>query len=359
MKNSNKIRKETLLKITTAFVTLFLAIVGFFVFNNYNDSRQLTNSLIIIFFLFLLCTLSNILISFHSLRQTEDCFKEREQLHEKISNLSSQGIFLTNPKGIIIDLNMKAQSWFFDGPEDIKGKTIFRNIDCDLKTGKNVSIVFFNDMGSHFQAEIQIRTIDYENSKHFVIYIEDNSERIKRETFLKKMASEDPLTGLLNRRSFLHELNKEIERSSRIGLTCTIVLIDLDHFKKINDTYGHDFGDEVLVAFSSILKRNSRQLDILCRYGGEEFVLLFPHTDLENSMNILERIKDDFADFPYSYNIRPTFSGGAIITELKGDTVDVNLLLKEVDILLYKAKENGRNRIETKKNRKMKLIRVS
>ena len=359
MKSSEKIRKETLLKLTTAYVTLFLAIVGFFIFINDRDGRQLAISLMIIFFLFLLFTISNILISLRSVSQTEDLFKEREQIHEKISNLSSQGIFLTNSKGSIIDLNIKAQSWFFDGPEDIKGKTIFRNIDCDLKTGKNVSTVFFNDMGSHFQAEIQIRAIDYENSKHYVIYVEDNSERLKKETFLKKMANEDPLTGLLNRRSFLHELNKEIERSSRIGLTCTMVLIDLDHFKKINDTYGHDFGDEVLVAFSSILKRNSRQLDILCRYGGEEFVLLFPHTDLENSMNFLGRIKDDFADFPYSYNIRPTFSGGAITTELKGDKVDVERLLKEVDILLYEAKEKGRNRIETNKNRKMKLIRVS
>lgn len=359
MNSSKKIRRETILKLSTAYITLFFAIVGFFAFYNYRDIRQLVISLVILFFLFLFFAFCNLLISLRSVRKTENLFRERELIHEKISNMSSQGIFLTNSKGIIKNLNIKAQSWFYDSPEDIIGKTIFRNIDCDLKTGKNINSVFFNDMGSHFQAEIQIWAMDYENSKHYVIYVEDITERVSKENYLKKMASEDPLTGLLNRRSFLHELNKEIERSSRIGLTCTVALLDLDHFKAINDTYGHDFGDEVLVAFSSILKRNSRKLDIICRYGGEEFILLFPHTNLENSMNFLERIKDDFADFPYSYNLCPTFSAGAVTTEFKGDKIDVDLLLKEVDVLLYKAKENGRNRIESNKSRKMELIRVS
>jgi diguanylate cyclase (GGDEF)-like protein len=213
-------------------------------------------------------------------------------------------------------------------------------------------------MGTHFNAEILIRSIEFRSQRHYVIFVEDQTERINEVNLLKKLASEDPLTGLLNRRSFFHELNKEIERSSRIGLSCTIVLIDLDHFKQINDTYGHDFGDEVLRVFAQILRGNSRQLDIFCRYGGEEFLLLLPHTDLSNSMNFLKRIKSEFADYPYSYNIKPTFSGGAINTEIKDSKINVEQLLKEVDLLLYKAKENGRNRIETK-GLSIKLIKVS
>jgi diguanylate cyclase (GGDEF)-like protein len=227
-----------------------------------------------------------------------------------------------------------------------------------LKNSKKTRTVFYNDLGSHFQAESQIKAIDFEGKKHYVIFLEDQTKRINEENILKKMANEDPLTGLLNRRSFINELNKEVERSSRIGLTCTIVMIDLDHFKNINDTYGHDFGDEVLVAFAGILKANSRQLDILCRYGGEEFLLLLPHTTLESSMHFLDRIKREFAEYHYSFQIKPTFSGGAINTEIKDGSVDVNLLLKEVDTLLYKAKNSGRNKIETK-GHSFKLIKVS
>ena len=359
MKNSVTIKKETVFKLSTACITLFLTLVSFYVFYSFPDKKQLLTNLIFLFLLFLLFTIINLLISLRSVKKTELLYKENNQIYEKISNMSSQGIFLTTSRGVIRDLNIKAQSWFYEERANILGKTIFRNIDCDLRAGKKSNLVFYNDMGSHFQAEIQIKAIECHSEKHYVIFVEDQTDRINKENHLKKMASEDPLTGLLNRRSFLHELNKEIERSNRIGLTCTMALLDIDHFKNINDTYGHDFGDEVLKAFSAIIKRNSRQLDILCRYGGEEFVLLFPHTDLESSMNVLERIKSEFYYFSYSHHIRPTFSGGAIMAELKGDKAHVDLLLKEADVLLYKAKESGRNRIETNCSPKIKLIRVS
>lgn len=358
-KNFGLIKRETVLKLSTTYATFFLTFAGFLIFINNRENPDLILSLIILFVVLIISTVVNLLISLHSVKKTENLFREKEQLFKKISNMSSQGIIITTANGIIKDLNIKAQSWFYDDKREILDKSIFRNIDCDLKPGRKLTTVFFNDMGSHFQAEMQIRAIDFQNIKHFVIYIEDQTERINKENILKKMASEDPLTGLLNRRSFLHEMNREIERSSRIGMTCTIALLDLDHFKDINDTYGHDFGDEVLKAFSSILIKNSRRLDIMCRYGGEEFVLLFPHTDLENSLHFLDRIKVEFADFHYNHNICPTFSGGAINTELKGEKINVDSLLKEVDKLLYLAKEKGRNRIETHNNRKIKLIRVS
>jgi len=135
-------------------------------------------------------------------------------------------------------------------------------------------------------------------------------------------------------------------------------MIDLDHFKNINDTYGHDFGDEVLKVFAQILKNNSRQLDIFCRYGGEEFMLLLPHTDLDNSMQFLYRIKNEFANHHFSNNIKPTFSGGIINPELIKGKVDTDKLFKEVDTLLYKAKSSGRNQIATEKTN-LKLIKVS
>jgi len=358
MKNSEQIKKETVLKLTTAYITLFLTMVSFFVFFNFQKQHQLVLGMFLLFVIFLIFTVANLMISLQSVKKAESLFLEKEQIFEKISDMSNQGIFLITPEGIIRDLNIKAQSYFYEEKEDITGQSIFRNLDCNLKSTRKFRTVFYNDMGTHFQAEAQIKSIGFEGRKHFVIYVEDQTARIEKETLLKKMANEDPLTGLLNRRSFLNELGREIERSSRIGLTCTIVLLDLDHFKNINDTYGHDFGDEVLVAFSQILRENSRQLDIFCRYGGEEFLLLFPHTNLESSMHFLDRIKREFADHPYTHNIKPTFSGGAINTEIRNDKTDVSLLLKEVDKLLYKAKDKGRNRIETK-GHSFKLIKVS
>ena len=358
MKNSKEIKKDTILKISTAYITLFLTMVSFLVFFNSQQKNHLVFSLALLFLVILLFTIVNLQISMGSVKRTESLYNEKESFFEKICNISSQGILLIDESGIIKDLNIKAQSYFYEEKENILGNSIFRNIDCELKSNKKFRTVFYNDMGSHFQAEAQIKGIIHENQKHYILFIEDQTERINKEKLLKKLASEDPLTGLLNRRSFLHELRKELERSSRIGLTCTIAMIDLDHFKDINDTYGHDFGDEVLKVFSSILKENSRQLDIICRFGGEEFLILFPHTDLNSSLHFLERVKEQFADHLYSNNIRPTFSAGAINTELKGDKIDVDLLLKEADLLLYKAKENGRNRIEIK-GHKIKLVKVS
>jgi diguanylate cyclase (GGDEF)-like protein len=352
------VKKETILKLSTVYITLFLTMISFFVFFNHKNPVELIIGLVLLFLIFLIFTFVNLMISLRSVGRTESLFQEQEQIFEKISNMSSQGIFLTNDKGIIIDVNLKAQSYFYEDKSRIVGKSIYRNLDCNLKNSKKTRTVFYNDLGSHFQAESQIKAIDFEGKKHYVIFLEDQTKRINEENILKKMANEDPLTGLLNRRSFINELNKEVERSSRIGLTCTIVMIDLDHFKNINDTYGHDFGDEVLVAFAGILKANSRQLDILCRYGGEEFLLLLPHTTLESSMHFLDRIKREFAEYHYSFQIKPTFSGGAINTEIKDGSVDVNLLLKEVDTLLYKAKNSGRNKIETK-GHSFKLIKVS
>lgn len=356
MKNFIKVKREILLKLTTSCITLFLTMISFLLIFTHRVNSGFFFGMVLLSAIFFIFTLVNLRISLGSLDKLNNQFSRRESVFEKISDISSQGIFLTNSDGIIRDLNIKAQSWFFEDKKNITGKSIFRNIDCNLKNSRKTRTVFFNNMGSHFQADIQIRVIEKDS---YVIFVEDQTERVNEEKILKKMASEDPLTGLLNRRSFLLELEKEVERSSRIGLSCTIAMLDLDHFKNINDTFGHDFGDEVLKVFAFILKNNSRQLDILCRYGGEEFVLLFPHTDLESSLIVLERVRIEFADHLYSCNIRPTFSGGAINAELKEGIIDVDRLLKEVDRLLYLAKENGRNRIETDTAHKIKLIRVS
>ncbi|MBB6481586.1 sensor domain-containing diguanylate cyclase [Spirochaeta isovalerica] len=279
-------------------------------------------------------------------------------LSETLMRQSPQGIFIIDRDGFIVDLNLKGESWFYDAREDICGKSLFRNVDCSLTGNRRFKTIFFNDMGTHFPAEVHVRRLDGERRNHYAVFIEDLTEIVREQDKLLRMANEDALTGLLNRRSFLLELKKEIDRSNRTGLDCTLVLIDLDHFKNINDTYGHDFGDEVLRVFSAVLRENCRSLDIICRYGGEEFVVLLPHTKPGSALNYLERVRTDFASYPYSRNIRPTFSCGVTGGKLKGAEGEVDRLLKEADTLLYRAKEKGRDRIEVPENSSSEKIRV-
>ncbi|MBN2657672.1 MAG: GGDEF domain-containing protein [Spirochaetales bacterium] len=289
---------------------------------------------------------------------TAEAIVKSEGIEDSLLRHSPQGIFIINSEGIILDLNLKGESWFYGAREDICGKSLFRNIDCSLSANRRFKTIFFNDMGTHFPAEVHVKRLDREYKDSYAVFIEDLTEIVQEQDRLLRMANEDALTGLLNRRSFLLELKKEIDRSSRTGLDCTLAMIDLDHFKKINDTYGHDFGDEVLRVFSAVLRKDCRSLDIICRYGGEEFVVLLPHTRPDNALNYLERVRTDFASYPYSRNIRPTFSCGVTGGKLNGAEGEVERLLKEADTLLYRAKDSGRDRIEIGADFTVKLVRV-
>lgn len=271
---------------------------------------------------------------------------KQNSLNDTLLFHSPQGIFIIDENALICDINLKGESWFFGTHDEICGQSLFRNIDCSLRGSRHFKTIFFNDMGTHFPAEVHLRRLAGQYKGFYAVFVEDLTEIVREQDKLLRMAGEDPLTGLLNRRSFLLELKKEMDRSNRTGLNCTIALLDLDHFKEINDTYGHDFGDEVLRVFSAILIDNCRSLDILCRYGGEEFVVLLPHTEPRSALHYLERVRSDFLGHSYSHTIQPTFSCGVTEGKLNGEEGDLDSLLKEVDSLLYKAKNLGRDRIE-------------
>ncbi|MCC2636847.1 MAG: diguanylate cyclase [Moraxellaceae bacterium] len=171
---------------------------------------------------------------------------------------------------------------------------------------------------------------------------------VERENLYREMSNLDGLTRLCNRRSFLERGESELSRSKRLGdspVAC--IMLDLDHFKKINDTYGHHAGDQVLVAASAILLQNRRQYDEVGRYGGEEFALLLPNTSAEDALHVADRIRGMLANTPVEsdgHRIRMTASFGVASCPAR-DITCLNDLLKAADRALYVAKESGRNRV--------------
>ncbi|MDR3579764.1 MAG: GGDEF domain-containing protein [Oryzomonas sp.] len=160
-------------------------------------------------------------------------------------------------------------------------------------------------------------------------------------------ATFDELTGAYNRKSFIHLGNTEIERTRRYNLSLSLLMMDLDHFKHVNDSYGHDAGDSVLRQFSEICHQHLRGADIYGRIGGEEFAILLPHSDLTTAKEAAERIRQEVAN--YDFNIAAgkclnvTVSVG--VADLDDETADICPLLKQADTALYLSKSGGRNRV--------------
>jgi two-component system, cell cycle response regulator len=163
-----------------------------------------------------------------------------------------------------------------------------------------------------------------------------------------EMALIDPLTGLNNRRYFTSHLTSLLGHAGSTRGDMTLLVLDIDHFKQINDNYGHDAGDEVLVEFARRMKLNVRGFDLVCRLGGEEFVIVMPDTDPERGFRIADRIRTSVGTVPFvvgggTHQIDVTVSVG--MTGLRGEDVAVEALLKRADEMLYKAKRDGRNRV--------------
>ncbi len=166
-----------------------------------------------------------------------------------------------------------------------------------------------------------------------------------------ELAVTDPLTGLHNRRYMNTQVGALVQRAVQGGDPVAALLVDLDHFKRINDTFGHDVGDEVLKEFAVRLATNVRGIDLACRYGGEEFVVIMPGTALKDALRIAERLRLHVAGSPFrapglAEPLSVTISVGVACTEGPTDTPDA--LLKRADEAVYEAKAHGRNQVVTR-----------
>jgi len=164
---------------------------------------------------------------------------------------------------------------------------------------------------------------------------------------LNKLVLEDALTGLYNRRYFNRALESEMMRNNRENRHLSLAILDVDFFKHINDTYGHDGGDEVLKALAIIMHKNVRQSDALMRIGGEEFAVIMPNVRHNVAVDVMERLRKDIENLVIPFNnekIRTSVSVGITVLE-PNKHASVDELYKQADKALYRAKKMGRNKV--------------
>jgi diguanylate cyclase (GGDEF)-like protein len=176
------------------------------------------------------------------------------------------------------------------------------------------------------------------------IYVMDISRRKRYEREIHLLATTDSLTGIANRREFARILESEVERARRYGAPLSLAMYDIDYFKRVNDTFGHDVGDHVLQSLTVLVKKTVRITDVVARWGGEEFMLLMPQSDMNAAKRAAEKLRQMIARhrFDEAGGIAVSFGVTQYVPQ-----DDPNSLLKRVDDALYLAKERGRNRVET------------
>lgn len=185
---------------------------------------------------------------------------------------------------------------------------------------------------------------DQNNIIGFVSSGKDVTQETLLHQEIERIASIDQLTGLYNRHKFEELFGIEAERSRRFSLPLSLILIDIDHFKQVNDIYGHDIGDDVLKRFADIIQENIRKIDIVARWGGEEFLLLCPGTDLKQIQKLAEKLRLSVENISFPQIGHVTISLGVSTFE-KDDTF--RDIFKRVDQGLYSAKQHGRNQVGT------------
>jgi diguanylate cyclase (GGDEF)-like protein len=199
----------------------------------------------------------------------------------------------------------------------------------------------------HEEKVFTINVEYYENKEHYYVFSLTDITQIKEKSnLLEYQASHDRLTGLFNRNKFDEFYSKEVKRSKRYKTELSIIIFDIDDFKIINDTHGHQIGDVVLKEISQIISLHIREQDIAVRWGGEEFLVLLPHTNLDGATTVANKIKTNIEVYSFTQlNLKITASFG--VCELKEEDTDESLILR-TDKFLYEAKNNGKNKVIAK-----------
>lgn len=193
------------------------------------------------------------------------------------------------------------------------------------------------------QAEANVRI---ETLKTRLEETQEESDLLRERLVIQRAHAQlDPLTKLPNRQAYDHQFNSEFSRWQRYGKPLTMMIADIDFFKKINDTFGHAAGDKVLKTVARVLQTNLRDTDFIARFGGEEFVILMPETKIDAAIKVAEKLRTTMMDCPFHSSNRkvPVTMSLGVCEFKKGDTQEI--AFDKADKALYKAKESGRNKV--------------
>ena len=210
-----------------------------------------------------------------------------------------------------------------------------------VKKGQERLLRNEKELRHHIQ-ELEMSRVNLE--QHAAEIVELAEELHAEKARVEKLSVTDQLTGLFNRLKLDEALDHELERAKRYDHPLSIILFDIDHFKQVNDIFGHKVGDDVLVSIAKLAVENARAIDIVGRWGGEEFMVICPETDLSGAEAVAERICTAIATHSFPSVGQKTSSFG-VATTLSKD--DADAMTQRADIALYRAKKGGRNRVET------------
>jgi diguanylate cyclase (GGDEF)-like protein/PAS domain S-box-containing protein len=292
--------------------------------------------------------------------------KVREATLEAIMNNASDAIVLFDSEGRIFFWNPAAERLFGYSKEEsldrnffellvpaedesgwlhaIKGEhvQIVNVAPSGLPSGRTVELKALCRDGSTVDIEVALSTFEVGSTRYNVGIARDISRRKQFEKELVKLSITDPLTGVYNRRHFERRIRDEIKKARLEGRDLSLVILDLDHFKSINDRFGHDKGDQVLKATTDLIREHLQGKGTLARWGGEEFVILLPGLSAGDAADLAETLREGINNMRFDGDAEITASFG-VAGLAPDDTFDT--LIKKADNMLYEAKANGRNRV--------------
>ena len=294
----------------------------------------------------------------------EEMIRESETRYRAVFDTANDAIISADSAGNIVDWNPGAER-IFGYPKDevcgqpmtlllpvrhqaghLSGMERVRTGGAKHVIGRTVELEGRRKDGSEFPLEISLSEWRTGDHLFFSAVIRDITERKRLKEELQQQASTDALTGIFNRRYFLQLALGELKRANRLNRSLAVVLIDIDHFKHVNDTLGHAAGDQALLAFTKICKENIREIDMFARFGGDEFALLLLEASYEQAYVVVDRIRGAVNAQPISLDekvISITISSG--IAHLSDHEEAFDKLLSQADQALYRAKETGRNKV--------------